>query len=611
MASSSSRRVVVRLTATSDGDPTHAPSDPERKEVDPPTIYLEKVADQWMKNRGQFRKNESYILEHLPAGYRLFAKKRPGSSSHVDKWLYGHPSGHTFDSPNRFYPHFEYIMNNGGSSIGCSCSVCVKGGVLPNSRSSSRPVSSASRKSSISAPASKPISAPASKPPAPVSAAPLPKGRPKMVPPGLDTSRIDEEGTPDVWRNLIDKLKRHSQLDEIVEEPMSMDWRAEKPLLSNLRRLENQPQWIPRVGDIVLYLRNSVVDATNPTMASSPPRWAAGLVTQGPGLGEVYSDDKDDRDAKDDRNGKNNRGAKGDSITISGVRVEPIPNPNDGNKSISKRYKYVPVHHTRPFFLWEKLVPRAPEDEDDELSQDIKNALTCMSTMSLVGKHRFQGQWPTASIWCHGIYIGAEFIVVGDTVRMSPKAGHLKAGSTECEDIMVVKSIRLKLSNLDRASTNDYDNGPPYTSEAWFFGRAYTMDDSRLNKLYLDHKNAVTPKAAGEYASAWHPLHPSNKEMAVPFSRIIGRLHDRDAYNDSTIASLDEGREAILNGRLYSRDHDNRLLKSPGSTWYWGDSRSQALDLETVNGLEVGTHDAERYVTLRYLCPCFPILRYA
>ena len=56
-----------------------------------------------------------------------------------------------------------------------------------------------------------------------VSTAPLPKGRPKMVPPGMDASRIDEEGTPDVWRNLIDKLKRHITIDQPVEEPLSME----------------------------------------------------------------------------------------------------------------------------------------------------------------------------------------------------------------------------------------------------------------------------------------------------------------------------------------------------------------------------------------------------
>ncbi|PVI03227.1 hypothetical protein DM02DRAFT_496486, partial [Periconia macrospinosa] len=583
--------VVVPLRPGSDGDPSHAPSNPAYKQYDPPTLYLEKLAIEWMKSRGESKPGVTYILERLPHGYTVYEKAR-ASGKHIDRWVYGHPENKTFDSPNRFYPHFEHLMNNAGSSFGCPCSICVKNGVLHRPTTTS---SASSRRSSMSGNSSKSVSgkdtrAPTKRPdpasaPAPASSAAAPqfKGRPKMIAPGMDTSRIDEEGTPDIWRNLIDKLKRQITLDQSIEEPMSMDWRAEQILLEDLLG-KNEPQYAPRVGEIVLYLRNNtnghhvdvIKDADSgefrlydPSTDSQlgAPQWAAGHVTQLP-------------EPSNDEDGET-------SIINSGVRVEPLPNPNNGNKNMSKKYQYVPVSHTRPFFLWKYYLDVI---DDDEWHPTITNALTCMSTMSVVGRHRFQGQWPKASIWCHAMYVGAELLMVGDTVRMSPKAGY-----PECTDILVIKSIRMKLTNLDKTSFNDYDDGHPYNTEAWIYGSAYTMDSSRSNKLYLDHKNADTPKATDGYSKIWHPLHPSNKEMAVPFSRILGRVYEYDFMHYlAPPASLDQGRESITEGRKFARSHDNRILKSPGSTWFWGDCRVQALDLETVNGLEVGKYDTER-----------------
>jgi hypothetical protein len=114
----------------------------------------------------------------------------------------------------------------------------------------------------------------------------------------------------------------------------------------------------------------------------------------------------------------------------------------------------------------------------------IKNALALSSTLSLVGKHRFRGTWPNTSIYCHGIYIGAEMLGVGDTVRLLPNKRQSK-----CADVLSIKSIRLKWTNLDKASTNDYDEGRPYNSEVWIYGSAYTSDSSRGNKLWVTKQN--------------------------------------------------------------------------------------------------------------------------
>ncbi|KAF2681029.1 hypothetical protein K458DRAFT_433906 [Lentithecium fluviatile CBS 122367] len=591
-------QVIVPLKGGSDADANHRPVGPTYTQVDPPTLYLEKLGQQWMKARGEARPGVTYILEALPAGYALFQKPRVSRPSYVDKWLYGHPNHKPFDSPNRFFPHFQYLMENEGNSIGCPCTVCnTKGGVLPKGEGSS----SSSKRSSSGASSTK--STQSTPPKRKLALAPVPtsflasapyqhKGRPKMVLTGMDASRVDEEGTPDVYRNLIDKLKRYGELDEAVMEPMSMDWRAEQSILPELlRSLEEELQWVPRAGDIVLYIGDIPEgfellqnESTGEHLFWDPdiedfagePTWQAGLVGQTP-ADSVTTEDAVYQVQKET------------NVSISGVRVEPLPDPNDGNKALSKRYKYVPVSQTRPFILWKEYLGHIAE-KDWHLT--IKNALSVMATMSLMGKHRFRGHWPEAQIYCHGIYIGSEMLAVGDTVRLLPKAGE-----AECTDILVIKSIRLKLLNLDKASTNDYDEGRPYNSECWIFGSAYSTDSSRTSKEWLSAANALTPKSAEGYAK-WYPLHPSNKELAVPFSRILGRLFEHDAMNlwlpSNGPRDLDQGRVGLLEAREFARAHDQRITASLDATWFWGDSRAEALDLQTVNGLDVSRYDAER-----------------
>jgi hypothetical protein len=603
MAGSSKKTVVVRLRPGSDADAMHRPVGSSFTEVNPPTIYLEKIATEWMKARGEAQPGVSYILERLPAGYALFQKPRFNNPNHFDKWLYGHPQHKPFDSPNRFYPHFEYLMNNDGNSIGCPCSMCVKNGVLhvSNSRSSSiKGTSSVAGPVKFSPPKARPSFAQfasqlhrAAPGPQHQKAVPVPnhhKGRPKMVPAGMDASRVDEEGTPDVYRNLIDKLHKHRTLDETSMEPMSMDWRAEKNMLPEvLRKLDEEAQWVPRVGDIVLYIRDlpeglEILQDTetaqhkffNPETEQfeGTPVWQAGLVGQTP------TEAVDLEDAI-------HEGDKESNVTLSGIRVEPLPNPNDKNKSMSKRYRYVPVNHTRPFFLWQDCLDH---NSEDDWHPTIKNALTSMSTVALMGKNRFRGEWPKAQIYCCGIYIGAEFLAVGDTIRLLPKSGE-----GECTDILVIRSIRLMLSGLDKATANDYDESQPYSSNVWIYGSAFTTESSRSDKLWLADENSETPRSAGSYQK-WYPLHPVSKEIAVPFSRVLGRLYDHDAMRLWLPSSpnLDQGREAVIAARTYARENDSRIVDSDGATWFWADSRSEALDLQTVNGLELAKFDMER-----------------
>lgn len=422
-----------------------------------------------------------------------------------------------------------------------------------------------------------------------------PQGRPKLMGPGMDASRVDEEGTPDMWCNLVNKLRRHNRVDEVVEQLFSMDWRVEQELLPELlSKIKRSPQWMPRVGEIVLFVRTLPKDVhiirhpingdyrmydDSTKLWLERPTWEAGLVGQTPTETMTIED-------------LSTNGDKEGTVTNFGVRVEPLPDVNSLDKSISKRYKYVPVRQIRPFVLWKQLL-----NQVTEWHPTIRNALAVTSVFSLTGKYRFRGTWPEASVYCRGIYVGHEMLAVGDTVRLSPNTTF---DQTTCTDILVINSIRLRLFNLDKASENDWDEARLYNSNVWVHGTAFTSDVDRVNKEWLS--DADPPALAQDYSEEWYPLHPPDKELAVPFSRIIGRLHEREAMHiwldsrpsDNNALLLDAGREALVESRMFSQAHNKHIAREPGANWHWGDHRAQSLDLHTINGLDVSSRNNER-----------------
>jgi len=615
----SHNRIIVPIRpGCSDGNHLHVPKQGTLTQVIPPTLYLEKTGDQWMERRGHAQPGAKYVLDRLPDGYTMWQRPRPSDPKHIDKYLYGHPQSKLFDSPNRFYMHFEFLMNNNGSNIGCQCKLCSGGsGLLPRSTLSSAKASTdganiaaSSRPSTSKSAAAAPAPSFYKQSAAPVISAPMmntpfastgsltqSKGRPKLVSAGAGSSRVDEEGTPDVYRNLIDKLKQHQVVDEAIREPLSPDWYAEQEILPGLlQSLKTTGQWVPRTGDIVLYVRElpknleimrhevteefQMYDEESEEMLGSP-LWEAGLVAENPTESSSIAD--------------LHRGGNDRSVIYSGVRVEPLPDPNSEDKSLSKRHKHVSLRQTRPFVLWKELLHNVSQDQ---WHPTIINALTVMSTLSLVGKFRFRGTWPDANIFCHGLYIGSEMLAVGDTIRLLPNAFKKQ---TYCQEILIIKSIRLRYSNLDKASDNDYDDGRPYNSNVFIYGAGYSRDQSQLNKEYLSQDNAEPPKAAAEYGE-WYPLHPTNKELVVPYTRILGRLYEREAMafwlnaEPGHPPTLDNGREALEEARDFAHQRDRRMTQNPGTTWHWADCRAESLNLRTINGLDVSKHDQERDV---------------
>ncbi|KAF2017873.1 hypothetical protein BU24DRAFT_420932, partial [Aaosphaeria arxii CBS 175.79] len=577
--------VKVPLRPGSDGDATHRPKDPARKESSP-ALYLEKIGQLWMKARGEARPGIEYELERLPAGYAVYERARPTKPSHVDKWLYGHPEHKTFDSPNRFFKHFQHLMENNGSNIGCPCDVC-------NSAERRRPSLGSVSASSTS------TSSRASKVPKSLdgfrfeAANKAKANEPQASDAGLNSRRVDEEGTPDVYRNLIDKLKVNGTLDELITEPLSPDWRAQQEILpTTLKRLKNNPQWLPRHGEIVLYVKDiptgfeicwtpsGEVMLYNPMTKAydGHPMWEAGFVAQTP----IEASKLEDLITETE---------KEMNVSYSGIRVEQIPNVNGFDRSLSKRAYYVPIHRVRPFAFWKEFLNNVPASH---WHHTVTNALTLTATLSLMGSYRFRGTWPSAQIYAHGIYVGPELFSVGDTVRLLPRAG-----DPTCTQVMIITSIRLKLASLDLASDNDWDEGRPYNLSISVYGRAYTSDSSRSDKQWItpDYQDNFTPvlRSYGE----WYPLHSSTQEMTVPFTRLFSRFYEAPAmslwFPHIQCPTIDLGRVGAQEARAYAQANDHRINNDPiGANWYWADTRVQALGLQTVSGSDVGKYNEER-----------------
>ncbi|KAB8446224.1 hypothetical protein FH972_025206 [Carpinus fangiana] len=567
---------TIRINNVSDADPAHRPTG--WKLVEPPHRWLEKLAHAWLaEQRKTIDPNVRYYLDRLPRGYAVFERGRPRNSSVVDKHLYGHPSHMFFDSPNRFTPHFLHLMRH-GTNAGCPCTICnaQKGRPLPilSVASSATPGSAGSPTlgtgpNRLSQAASQDLSEPLSS----HQSQPLVHRR---LPPAVLRTR-DEEDTPDMVRWLIDRLKQEKRpLDEPIEEPLSMDWRAEHVMLdTEISTMTRQQAWMPRKAEIVLFLRSvdgevCFDNASNTyklyderrRLFTGYPKWEAAVVGQTPS--EFLSLQDLIRETHESQT----------NPIYSGFRLEPIPDPNNfEHKEWTKRYKYVPLHQVRPFAFWQEFMAGIPECE---WHPTIVHALKCMSSFALSGRYRFKGDWPTATVFHKAMQIGAEVIAIGDALRLLPNA----TSSVGPDDLLVlhVTSIRLQLSHLDAASANDYEIGTPYESSALVAGKAYTLsgqfafnpDSSPVDPLTLPR--GMLGRVAGrcfeaDALFAWHPWYSI----------------DAGPRN----APLSIGLDGTMAAREYAKSHDARIDRAQGKSWFWADTRAELLGITTLNGIAV------------------------
>lgn len=582
--------------------------------------FLERTAAEWIKDLpGGPRPGVTYKLDRLPTGYAGFQKAR-ADSKHVDRYVYGHPNGQ-FRSLVEFYPHFKHLMDAGGPA-GCGCIKCAgaakKSKEIPERRSK---YFTELQSNGAQVPAENLIS-----PMKPTGT--TKKGR--WSPEDFELPKrkeVDFEGTTDVYEKLIKRLKDAGpevEVDETIEEKTSPDWRAtESTLLDTLRTIRELPSYAPRIGELVMFVRKldnnerlawdkgtgvfRRVDTETNTWREAP-KWEAGVVTQMPQEVIEENDLVTDIDREQ-------------SIIYSGFKIEPLSEPGSQAKPHTKQHKHVPLHAIRPFTLWKDCVRNLPEKD---WHATVRHALTISSSLCVIDRYRFKGTWPNASVFCGGLYLGSELVLVGDTVRLLPNDR-----VNTVTEIMTITSIRLRFVNLDFDEDDLAPTAPalPYQTAVHITGKVYTSDPSRsfngVSKKPVDTGSGLISPELDDFGPWYHYMDPNDTaaRVEVPFSRIMGRCQDYSAASVwfttppgiktemqapafkavnaprhetvEHVPLLSRGLTAVKDSRKYGQEHDARLTTTE-QLWFWADTRIEQLDLHEVNGRFVGAKDPMR-----------------
>ncbi|KAK1149574.1 hypothetical protein N8T08_005123 [Aspergillus melleus] len=412
---------------------------------------------------------------------------------------------------------------------------------------------------------------------------------------------VDSEGTTDVFKTAIAELRKRGSLEKAITENDSMDWRAEKTKLAELiEGFSMQPSYLPRVGEVVLWMpdfegelawnsETRHIEPYSPTGQRwlGTPQWRAGVVGQVPEEDTVLQD-------------LHSTTYKDSGVNYSGFRVETFPDPHSIDKSYSLHYKYVPLKCIKPFNSYEMFLQGTPRHT---LHPSIEYAMTIMSSFSLLDKYYFKGTWPDASIYCRGIFLGAELLVVGDVVRLKPKAAHAEpqqSQPTTVTDVMVIDEIRLNLIQCDDYLKSEHlaerievrIRGKVYSnsSKRAYYARPFLLQDPK-SMAPDEVSDAFHYIGMGGYGS-WYRLW-SGASVEVSQDMILGRCYEPDAMQ-LLFGRLSLGLDlhGVLNGRAYSRQADQRI--APGRNWFWGDFRTQTLALDSLNGEDVGYYSEIR-----------------
>jgi len=619
-------RILTVVDHQSDGDSSKWPKDYKFKRND--GYFLDAVANNfWAKDLDQIDLGgppsiARWRLDRLPDGYAGYEKARSDpDSKHVDRYVYGHPNG-IFRSMKEFYPHFKHLMDFQGP-VGCPCVLCTgsnkrasRGGASNNTRSTSPAFSSsyfAHSQSTQARPPPSSISRPTGVPR-------LPQGRlGSPSPPPPPRKQVDEDGTPDVFRALLDELKTtNGVIDRKISESMSPDWRVGNDLLNELLDdWSHLHRFVPRVGELVLFARDLkpeeglAWDGSSKTWCKTVqdvdyllgcPQWEAGVVTQMP-LQRV-----DEGDLAAAPVTKSN-------VVNSGFRIEPLSQPGSDDKSYSRQHRYVPLHGIRPLTYYQICLRGVLEDD---WHQTVKYALTVTNTFCVLGRNRFKGMrdglsGSEATIFCRGAYIGSELILPGDAVRLLPNPDEQK--KEEVTDILVVTAIKLRLVNIDEAVHDDWDQGRPYTVCLHISGKAFTLDRKRsfdgVGKSPIPPDSKTLPSGLEGYGQWYQMTDPqqSKARLEVPYTRIFSRVAESTAYESwfqspgsavqpfrkpSKTAELKRGAAGLWQAREWAYHNDPRIDKAAGKSWYWADTRTEALDLHEVNNRFIGPKDQTR-----------------
>lgn len=572
-----------------------------------------------------------YYLDRLPDGYACFEVDQP-SGKQVYKRLFGHPSGRFYDSIVRFETHVWWLLE--GRKGLCECFLCGNFKPVPGpprknkfdslelSASKSKPLIHAQRSVRQRPQISEDDSSSRS-----VSVGGVVTDRTRRPTRGLAVAYpVDEEGTRNIWKELL--IRTHAAredrkgIEDDVREDDSIDWLSERDAIPlYFTQVDQQHSFVPRIGELVLWCTTfpenlflqrdpssgqyQFYDFNAKRFIGSFPNWRGGIITAVPSRAS--------KNGAIDFPDLLSLPEKKTALNTSGFRVETMPDPNNPDKSLSKQYRYVPLRNIRPLSHWQQLLNGIPQKQ---LHASILYALSCLTSISLIDKWRWNGDWKDgAYISVKGIHLGSELITVGDAVRLSPEPP-----STECTDVMVVETIRLYLEGLNE---DHLDLGSPRLcarSKVTLLGKAYTI---RRDRAYVDPhdpyqkmaapispeavKGIFRPVGTASYGS-WYLLHPIKSRLEVSYDQVLGRLYEAEAIclwsgqrqqkhtkSETSLAKPDLGFDmtGIIAGRQYATKTEERIQgPSPIHTneirWVLSDFRAQALDIAIFNGLEVG-----------------------
>ncbi|KAG8629880.1 hypothetical protein KVT40_001499 [Elsinoe batatas] len=623
MAPGSSQYKILPVCAASDGDRSRWPERGLTRED--PAHYLNRLATKYMQEKGKAQNGEKYSLDQLPTGYALFGKRRSNDVNHVDRYLYGHES-YKFRSAEEFYEHFRCLMDT-GSIATCTCIACKGGRKRGRPKSESvTPNHASTRPKSKPKPKSKSMTYPmhtANGQDRVFMETPLNPSTFSRLPQRSTTpeyENTDEEGTPDIYRQLVEKLSSELNVDEPIQEPKSFDWQINrKSIVPFLKGLADQPSFQPRIGEIILFVRGLSVsqlvsfdndkqtyvvwDTQQEVLIEMPP-WEAGVVTEVPAEPVTAADLVLEQPKKH-------------QVNYSGYRIEPMSAPNTEDKHWSKRVAMVRLHEMRPFSIYRQVHKGV---QPKNFHGTVANALTVMSSFCLFEKYHFKGVWPDASVFCRGLFLGSEFLTIGDTVRLIPSAN--TPDVNQVWDVLTITSIKLRMVHLDSRDNPEFDSesGRWYDCCVHVDGIAFTRDQSRawgMGKLPLSEDEEGLPACLSGYGS-WYRLHDPKKRWKVPFSKILGRCFEADAMKlwfssvksaptfpkVSTFAAINSsqglpdtiipaeavdisrGLKDVVSARNFSRSRDSRITKTETS-WVWAEDRADQLDLHEVKGQAV------------------------
>lgn len=492
--------------------------------------------------------------------------------------MYGNPKGH-FRTIASFADHVVSILLNNIQE--CQCEVCKPRPKKPKATQQAIPTSTPTNNNNNDMASSSPMMDVDDTQP-------------------LVNTGVDEDGTPNVFDGLIRKAKQGQHLNVAITEPLSMDWLAEQDLANlpaYLDSLETLTRWYPRLGEIVLVARNLKDDQLIRFDANAGiykihdpklgwvglPVWEAVVVTQMSKntLTTGLLAQKQNTEGSDEHV----------------FRVEPMPEIGNSDKPWSTRYKIVHLLNMRPFSLWQELMNGADVSDSRECHPTIRHALTAMSSISVVGRYHFSSNGKEARVYCKGLYVGAEFFVPGDLVRFSSPVHNNSFG----KDVIEIKHIYVSY-NLEREPTSP--------SGVHITGLAYTTDPQHASGHYqrpIPYESLPFPSMRGY--GLWYKMGEGDTLIRVPYTKLLTRLVE-DKYMKGMISKpcftksavggaehlgmgqqiidITHGIEGVRLAREYSTQHDARINKNEGQTWYLGENRVDQLDLTQINGQDVG-----------------------